>query len=249
MEQKMTNFFNENIGLSLGLNMVNLDNKLRIQKTDTSFDSYENLALIPNITLGISGKIFNSQSLHFYYETGINFVPGYSLEMQYANQSSDPPDLNAEGMALGVYGTTGVNLKLSNLLYFQTALSYSFIPVELEYTNWEKSAKIDEKTIVQPDNLVICGKPENDAYLTKAPVLIFEILSKSTATKDRVTKYHLYENEGVLYYIIVDPVDSIAKIYKLNSGKYIKVKDASNESIEFDIETCKFTFDFSDIWK
>jgi len=109
--------------------------------------------------------------------------------------------------------------------------------------------KIDEKTIVQPDNLVICGKPENDAYLTKAPVLIFEILSKSTATKDRVTKYHLYENEGVLYYIIVDPVDSIAKIYKLNSGKYIKVKDASNESIEFDIETCKFTFDFSDIWK
>ena len=139
-------YFNENIGLSLGLNMVNLDNKLRIQKTDTIFDSYENLALIPNITVGISGKIFHSQSLHFFYETGINFVPDYYLEMQYADHSSDPPDLNAEGMALGVYGTSGVNLKLTHLLYFQTALSYSFIPVDLEYTNGEKSVKINEKT-------------------------------------------------------------------------------------------------------
>ena len=39
----------------------------------------------------------------------------------------------------------------------------------------------------QPDNLVICYSPEGD-FLTKAPTLIFEILSPSTSKKDRVTK-------------------------------------------------------------
>ncbi len=109
--------------------------------------------------------------------------------------------------------------------------------------------KINEQTTVQPDNLVVCSKPENDAYLTKAPVLIFEILSKSTAHKDRTTKYHLYENEGVQYYVIVDPIDSLAKVYMLNNGKYIKIKDATNESLDFDLGKCQFKFDFSMLWK
>lgn len=109
--------------------------------------------------------------------------------------------------------------------------------------------KINEQTVVQPDNLVICSEPENDAYLTKAPVLIFEILSKSTASKDRTTKYHLYENEGVLYYVIVDPIDSIAKVYVLKKGKYIKVQDVSNEPVDFDLGKCQFYFDFSKLWK
>ncbi len=54
--------------------------------------------------------------------------------------------------------------------------------------------KINEETIVQPDNLVICGELEKTVYLCKTPVLIFEILSKATAQKDQTTKYKLYEN-------------------------------------------------------
>jgi len=104
--------------------------------------------------------------------------------------------------------------------------------------------KVDEQTVVQPDNLVICGEPEHDAYLTKAPVLIFEVLSKSTASKDRTTKYHLYEREGVRYYVIADPTDCMAKVYELNNGKYIKVKDVSSESTDFDLGACKIRFDF-----
>ena len=80
--------------------------------------------------------------------------------------------------------------------------------------------KIDNHTIVEPDNLVICHEPQNEAYITKAPKVIFEILSKSTAHKDKNLKYSLYEKEGVDYYIIVDPTESIAKVYKLHMGKY-----------------------------
>lgn len=57
--------------------------------------------------------------------------------------------------------------------------------------------KIDEETTVQPDHLVVCGELDKTAYLTKTPALIFEILSTSTAHKDRTTKFRLYEREGV----------------------------------------------------
>lgn len=107
--------------------------------------------------------------------------------------------------------------------------------------------KVEEDTIVQPDNLVVCGKTEG-AYLTKAPVLIFEILSRSTATKDKTTKFTLYEREGVRHYIIVDPKEQLAKVYSLHEGRYIKVMDATDENCEFDLVKCRIIFDFSEIW-
>ena len=93
--------------------------------------------------------------------------------------------------------------------------------------------KISDDTIVQPDNSVICHNPKNEAYITKAPRIIFEILSKSTAKKDKELKYELYQQEGVKYYIIVDPNESIAKVYELKKGRYIKVIDASDEIVKF----------------
>lgn len=108
--------------------------------------------------------------------------------------------------------------------------------------------KIDEETIVQPDNLVVCGELEKMAYLCKTPALIFEILSKSTAHKDRNTKFNLYEREGVKYYVIVDPVETLAKIYRLQDGRYIKVLDAVRDSVEFDLGKCGIHFDFAKIW-
>jgi len=110
--------------------------------------------------------------------------------------------------------------------------------------------KISEETIVQPDNSVICHTPEHEAYLTKAPKIIFEILSPSTAKKDMGLKYDLYEKEGVAYYIIVNPDDNVAKVYALKEGRYIKVCDASDEKVTFEIAECgkNIVFDFAKIW-
>lgn len=107
--------------------------------------------------------------------------------------------------------------------------------------------KIDESTVVQPDNLVVCY-PAEGAYLTKAPSIIFEILSKSTASKDTGLKFRLYEREGVNYYIIVDPLEKLAKVYELREGKYIKMVDATTETATFNLIECSFTFDFSKIF-
>lgn len=110
--------------------------------------------------------------------------------------------------------------------------------------------KISEDTIVQPDNSVICHTPEHEAYITKAPKIIFEVLSKSTAKKDTGLKFDLYEKEGVAYYVIVNPDERHAKVYKLHEGRLIKVLDASDESFTFELEECtpSKAFEFSKIW-
>lgn len=108
--------------------------------------------------------------------------------------------------------------------------------------------KINENTVVQPDNLVVCYQPTGN-YITKAPTVIFEILSKSTAKKDKTTKSDIYEAEGVKYYIIVDPDDAIAKVYELYHGRYVKKIDATDETVTFDLGKCPLTLDFSKIWR
>ena len=110
--------------------------------------------------------------------------------------------------------------------------------------------KVADDIIVQPNNSVICHTPKNEAYITKAPKVIFEILSKYTAKKDKGIKFDLYEKEGVKYYIIVNPKEDMAKIYELQNGKYIKICDATDETVEFNIDECKnhLKFDFSKIW-
>jgi len=111
--------------------------------------------------------------------------------------------------------------------------------------------KIDEYTVVQPDNLVICYEPENEAYLTKAPEIIFEVLSKSTYKKDITVKFDLYEKEGVKYYFLVNPDDEVVKVYKLVGFRYVKIGDFSDEVLEIELDKCdkKFKIDFSNIWK
>jgi len=52
----------------------------------------------------------------------------------------------------------------------------------------------------------------------------------------------------VEYYIIVDPNETMAKVYNLNNGRYIKICDAYDEVVDFDLEKCTIKFDFSRIW-
>jgi len=110
--------------------------------------------------------------------------------------------------------------------------------------------KIAEDTVVQPDNSVICHEPTHQAYITKAPKIIFEVLSKSTEKKDKGLKYKLYEEAKVSYYCIIDPEVSNAKVYELQDEKYVNICDAKDAVVEFKLDECegKIEFDFSKIW-
>src|SRR6266542_6882844 len=56
--------------------------------------------------------------------------------------------------------------------------------------------KVQEDTILQPDVLIVCGEIPKK-YLDFSPSLVVEILSPSTALKDRHTKYELYQQQRV----------------------------------------------------
>ncbi len=112
----------------------------------------------------------------------------------------------------------------------------------------EVDYKISEDTVVRPDVVLTCGE-KNEYYLTKAPQIIVEIISKATAKRDEKVKFALYEREKVTYYILVYPDDLRAKIYKLKNGKYEKEGDFLTQKYRFrDIE-CEFEVDFNDIFK
>jgi Uma2 family endonuclease len=92
-----------------------------------------------------------------------------------------------------------------------------------------------------------CGDT-SQRYLTKAPEIIVEIISKSTARRDEVHKFSIYEKEKVNYYILIYPDDLRAKIYQLKDSNYDKVGDFSEESYIFEETECKVKLDFKKVF-
>ncbi len=112
----------------------------------------------------------------------------------------------------------------------------------------EVDYKISDDTVLRPDVVLTCGET-NETYLTKAPEIIVEILSKSTAKRDEVYKFDIYEREKVKYYMIIYPEDLRAKIYKLDGKEYDKQGDFSLESYTFEETKCKISLDFKEVFK
>jgi Uma2 family endonuclease len=106
---------------------------------------------------------------------------------------------------------------------------------------------LDENTVLQPDLLVYCGNI-NGNTLQFPPSIVVEILSPSTAKRDKGVKYKLYESEGVKYYIIVDPENSEVLIYELKDESYRLVAKGDGIQFEFEVDECKAHIDFSAIW-
>ena len=176
----------------------------------------------------------------------LEYLPSYTYE-EYINWEGDWELIFGIAYAMSPAPTIkhqSISAKIAR--YLLEALEHCNKCQALLPIDW----KIANNTIVQPDNSVICHIPENEAYITKSPKIIFEILSPSTAKKDKELKYHLYEDEGVSYYIIVDPINSIAEVYHLKDKQFIKLVDATDETIEFIIKECNKTinFNFSKIW-
>jgi Uma2 family endonuclease len=115
--------------------------------------------------------------------------------------------------------------------------------------------QIAEDTVVQPDVLVICSenidiKSMDAKKIVEPPLLVFEILSPSTARKDRVVKYRLYEHAGVKYFCIVDPETRSAEVFDLNRDKYRKREqdEFKDGKMIFELGKCKVEFDFGEIF-
>lgn len=63
---------------------------------------------------------------------------------------------------------------------------------------------VADDTVVRPDVMVVCGI-QPGRHLERAPALAIEVLSDSTAEKDRTAKRALYQASGVAHYLLVNP--------------------------------------------
>lgn len=107
---------------------------------------------------------------------------------------------------------------------------------------------ITDDTVVQPDNMVICGDNTDEKKLTLTPVLVFEILSPSTARKDKIIKYKLYQAAKVKYFCIVEPETLCADVFVLNRFEYTAKEPFKDGKMIFDLGPCQIPFDFGAVF-
>jgi Uma2 family endonuclease len=109
--------------------------------------------------------------------------------------------------------------------------------------------KIEEDTILQPDCSVVC-KPINKRFLDFPASLVVEISSHAPALKDRHSKFSLYENFGIKYYMIVDEEKESVEIYILNDKQYVLTSHSSGKPFTFTFsDDCKINIFLKNIWE
>ena len=109
--------------------------------------------------------------------------------------------------------------------------------------------KIEEHTILQPDCSVIC-KPTKKNFLDFPAALVVEILSPSTALKDRHTKFSIYEKFGIKYYMIVDEEKNEIEIYSLVDSKYSLQPINTDSTFIFSLDDgCRIELLLKNIWE
>ena len=107
--------------------------------------------------------------------------------------------------------------------------------------------RVADDIILQPDFLVVCGEITKP-YLDFPPALVVEILSPSTALKDRHTKYGIYQKQGIKYYVIIAPDKEEVEIYELMDGEYHLKQSGKDIVHEFFFSECTARVDFKKIW-
>lgn len=80
--------------------------------------------------------------------------------------------------------------------------------------------QVEERSVVEPDLLVVERDRPEQRGLTGAPLLAVEILSPSTRGRDQVRKKAIYERAGVPSYWILDPEVPSLTAWELRDGRY-----------------------------
>ncbi len=109
--------------------------------------------------------------------------------------------------------------------------------------------KVEEDTIVQPDLLIVCDEIKQ-SYLDFPPVLVVEIISPSTALKDRNNKLNVYQHFGIKYYLIIDPDQNSIEIFELNElNVYETILFDPNVPFNFSLDTdCIVKVKLAEVW-
>ena len=148
---------------------------------------------------------------------GAHKLENYSYE-DYLNIDRSTPDEERYELIFGdIYMMSGASREHQDIV-----LNISFLLKQLQKESGctpviaPYDLKIDcggVTSVVQPDILLYCEEAEK-------PCAVYEVLSPSTAYKDKSTKKDLYELCGIQNYFIVDPLAKTIDTFLLKEGKY-----------------------------
>ena len=117
----------------------------------------------------------------------------------------------------------------------------------LDVRLFPKADKSD-KTVVQPDLLVVCDKNKlGKGAVNGAPDLVVEIVSPSNTHSELFLKFQYYLQAGVREYWIVDPISKKVQVHIYENGHYNSTIYIENIRIPVTVlPGLEITFD--DLW-
>lgn len=93
---------------------------------------------------------------------------------------------------------------------------------------------LNSETVLRPDLLIVCDyKPEK--FVERSPIMVAEILSDSTRQRDLLYKREIYHQQGVKYYLIVDPKISALRLL-VNEADGYRESESTTMTLHADCE-------------
>ncbi len=116
------------------------------------------------------------------------YIPHYTVE-DYRRWQGDWELLGGVPVAMSP-SPDFVHQKVASRLHYQLMRSVEQCPscIALYEMDWI----VSEDTVLRPDIILVCGEPEGD-YITRAPKIVVEVVSRNTAYKDERVKFEIYE--------------------------------------------------------
>ena len=78
---------------------------------------------------------------------------------------------------------------------------------------------VDNHTTLRPD-VMVAEEPVGDDWLRKPPLLLAEVLSPSTAAKDRIEKRSIAEEQRVPWFVLIDPASRAVEAWRWTEQGY-----------------------------
>lgn len=145
----------------------------------------------------------------------------YTLDDYYALPEERRVEL-IDGVIYDMTCPLRVHQAILGQLYLQLAPCVEQHPeCELFFAPADVRLDNDNKTILQPDLYIVCGKNETDKRrLNGAPDFVIEILSPSNRKHDMYLKLKKYRYAGVREYWIVDPQGKKVLVYRFENDEF-----------------------------
>lgn len=167
--------------------------------------------------------------------TSMTEVGVYTVEdlHDYREQRDDATVQLIEGELIV---SPGPSLRHQDVLVELLVVIRSALPQSLKVVPAPLDLRAGERTVVQPDLMVIPRSLVDGSEVDEPPVLAVEILSPSSRRIDLVRKPEVLARFGIEHYWVVDPLNPAIRAFRLRDGALVTDQVVTGDDV-FETET------------